>query len=120
MRKECYTAPITAEEKARFVPFIHMLIDTAFDVIVPRFLTGLVSKNKADGSPVTNENSPITASSVKNGAKLRDETSTAYATVGYWIRSTEPAASLRIRFCSERSSPWSAMTVQDFDRYSPP
>lgn len=41
MRKERYTAPITAEEKARFVPFIHMLIDTAFDVIVPRFLTGL-------------------------------------------------------------------------------
>ena len=40
MRKECYTAPITAEEKARFVPFMHMLIDTAFDVIVPRFLTG--------------------------------------------------------------------------------
>ena len=47
MRKECYTAPITAEEKARFVPFMHMLIDTAFDVIVPRFLTGLVSKDKA-------------------------------------------------------------------------
>ena len=37
MRKERYTAPITAEEKARFVPFIHMLIDTAFDVIVPCF-----------------------------------------------------------------------------------
>ena len=53
MRKERYTAPITAEEKARFVPFMHMLIDTAFDVIVPRFLTGLVSKDKADGSPVT-------------------------------------------------------------------
>lgn len=53
MRKERYTAPITAEEKARFVPFIHMLIDTAFDVIVPRFLTGFVSKDKSDGSPVT-------------------------------------------------------------------
>ena len=40
MRKECYTAPITAEEKARFVPFMHMLIDTAFDVIVPVFFNG--------------------------------------------------------------------------------
>ena len=53
MHRTTYTAPMTAEEKARFVPFMHTLIDTAFDVIVPRFLTGLVPKDKADGSPVT-------------------------------------------------------------------
>ena len=41
MARTTYTAPISAEEKAEFVPFLNRLIDTAFDEIVPRFLTGI-------------------------------------------------------------------------------
>ena len=51
--RETYTAPITAEEKARFVPFLNSLIDIAFDVIVPRFLTGIAVQDKENGTPVT-------------------------------------------------------------------
>ena len=51
--RETYTAPMTPEEKARFVPFLNRLIDTAFDVIVPRFLTGIAVEDKENGTPVT-------------------------------------------------------------------
>lgn len=53
MARTTYTAPISAEEKAEFVPFLNRLIDTAFDEIVPRFLTGIAVEDKTNGTPVT-------------------------------------------------------------------
>ena len=53
MARTTYTTPISAEEKAEFVPFLNRLIDTAFDEIVPRFLTGIAVEDKTNGTPVT-------------------------------------------------------------------
>ena len=53
MTRQTYTAPITVQEKKQFVPFLHTLIDTAFDVIGQKFLTGVHIDDKANGTPVT-------------------------------------------------------------------
>lgn len=53
MSRQTYTASMTAEEKATFIPFLHTLIDCAFDEIVPRFLTGIEVDDKSNGTPVT-------------------------------------------------------------------
>lgn len=51
--RQTYTAPITQAEKEEFVPFLHTLIDTAFDVISAKFLTGVHIEDKSNGTPVT-------------------------------------------------------------------
>ncbi len=48
-----YSAAITAAERREFIPFMHLLIGTAFAVIRPLFLTGVAVDAKADASPVT-------------------------------------------------------------------
>jgi myo-inositol-1(or 4)-monophosphatase len=48
-----YSAPITAAERREFIPFMHVLIATAFAVIRPRFLRGVAVSSKADATPVT-------------------------------------------------------------------
>ena len=48
-----YTAPMSADEKERFVPFMHELIDAAWAVIGEKFLTGVHVDDKANGTPVT-------------------------------------------------------------------
>lgn len=47
------TQSATEEEKALFIPFLHELIDAAFDVIGEKFLTGIHVDDKANGTPVT-------------------------------------------------------------------
>ncbi len=53
MTRQTYTAPISAQEKEQYIPFLHTLIDTAFDVIGEKFLTGVHIDDKANGTPVT-------------------------------------------------------------------
>jgi len=48
-----YSAPLSADEQRKFVPFLHELIGRAFCVIRPFFLTGTRVHIKADASPVT-------------------------------------------------------------------
>jgi len=48
-----YSAPITPAERREFVPFMHLLISTAFGVIQPLFLRGVTVSAKADATPVT-------------------------------------------------------------------
>jgi myo-inositol-1(or 4)-monophosphatase len=48
-----YSAPITRAEQREFVPFMQVLIGTAFDVIRPLFLRGVTVSAKADATPVT-------------------------------------------------------------------
>lgn len=48
-----YSAPITLAEQREFIPFMHMLIGSAFAVIRPLFLSGVVVSSKADATPVT-------------------------------------------------------------------
>jgi len=48
-----YSAPISPAERREFVPFMHVLIGTAFDVIKPLFLRGVTVDAKADATPVT-------------------------------------------------------------------
>jgi len=48
-----YSAPISPGERREFVPFMHALIGTAFDVIRPLFLRGVTVSAKADATPVT-------------------------------------------------------------------
>jgi myo-inositol-1(or 4)-monophosphatase len=48
-----YSAPISAAERREFVPFLHLLIGTAFAVIRPLFLRGTAVSVKSDASPVT-------------------------------------------------------------------
>lgn len=48
-----YTQQISEEEKKEFVPFLHRLIDEAWGVILPNFLTGITVNNKSNGTPVT-------------------------------------------------------------------
>jgi len=48
-----YSAPITPAERREFVPFMHLLIGTAFGVIQPLFLRGVTVSAKADATPVT-------------------------------------------------------------------
>ena len=53
MTRQTYTAPISAQEKQLYVPFLNTLIDKAFDVIGEKFLTGIHIDDKANGTPVT-------------------------------------------------------------------
>jgi myo-inositol-1(or 4)-monophosphatase len=48
-----YSAPISPAERREFVPFMHVLIGTAFGVIKPLFLQGVAVSAKADATPVT-------------------------------------------------------------------
>jgi len=48
-----FSAPISPAERREFVPFLHLLIGTAFAVIRPLFLRGVAVSRKADASPVT-------------------------------------------------------------------
>lgn len=48
-----YSAPISPAERREFVPFMHVLIGSAFDVIKPLFLRGVTVDAKADATPVT-------------------------------------------------------------------
>lgn len=48
-----YSAPISPAERREFVPFMHLLIGTAFNVIRPLFLSGATVSAKADATPVT-------------------------------------------------------------------
>ena len=48
-----FSAPISAAEKKEFEPFLNHLVDTAFSVIMPRFLTPLDIEDKDNGTPVT-------------------------------------------------------------------
>lgn len=48
-----YSAAISPAERREFIPFMHVLIGTAFAVIRPLFLTGVAVDAKADASPVT-------------------------------------------------------------------
>lgn len=48
-----YSAPITPAERREFVPFMHLLIGTAFAVVEPLFLRGVTVIAKADATPVT-------------------------------------------------------------------
>ncbi len=48
-----YSAPISPAERREFIPFMHVLIGTAFDVIKPLFLRGVKVSAKADATPVT-------------------------------------------------------------------
>jgi histidinol phosphatase-like enzyme (inositol monophosphatase family) len=48
-----YSAPITPAERREFIPFMHLLIGTAFSVIGPLFLRGVTVSAKADATPVT-------------------------------------------------------------------
>jgi myo-inositol-1(or 4)-monophosphatase len=48
-----YSAPVSPAERREFVPFMHVLIGTAFDVIRPLFLRGVTVSAKADATPVT-------------------------------------------------------------------
>lgn len=48
-----YSAPITPAERREFIPFVHLLIGTAFGVIRPLFLQGVAVSAKADDTPVT-------------------------------------------------------------------
>lgn len=48
-----YTAPISAQEKELFVPFLHTLMDAAWSVIGQKFLVGVHVDDKANGTPVT-------------------------------------------------------------------
>ena len=48
-----YSAPISPAERREFVPFMHLLIGTAFGVIRPLFLRGVTVSAKADATPVT-------------------------------------------------------------------
>ena len=48
-----YSAPISPAEQREFLPFMHLLIGTAFDVIRPLFLRGVAVDAKADATPVT-------------------------------------------------------------------
>lgn len=48
-----YSAPISPAERREFVPFMHLLIGAAFDVIRPLFLRGVAVDAKADATPVT-------------------------------------------------------------------
>jgi len=48
-----YSGPISPAERREFVPFMHVLIGTAFNVIGPLFLSGTTVSAKADATPVT-------------------------------------------------------------------
>jgi myo-inositol-1(or 4)-monophosphatase len=48
-----YSAPVSPAERREFVPFMHVLIGTAFEVIRPLFLRGVTVSAKADATPVT-------------------------------------------------------------------
>jgi histidinol phosphatase-like enzyme (inositol monophosphatase family) len=48
-----YSAAISAAERREFIPFMHLLLGTAFAVIRPLFLRGTAVSVKADASPVT-------------------------------------------------------------------
>lgn len=48
-----FSASISAAERREFVPFMHLLIGTAFAVIQPLFLRGVSVSSKADATPVT-------------------------------------------------------------------
>jgi len=48
-----YSAPISPAERREFVPFMHLLIGIAFNVIRPLFLSGATVSAKADATPVT-------------------------------------------------------------------
>src|SRR5690554_3864016 len=48
-----YSAPLSRQEAREFIPFMHELVGTAFEVIRPRFLAGTRVVTKADDSPVT-------------------------------------------------------------------
>jgi myo-inositol-1(or 4)-monophosphatase len=48
-----YSAAISPAERREFVPFMHLLIGTAFGVIRPLFLSGVAVRAKADATPVT-------------------------------------------------------------------
>jgi myo-inositol-1(or 4)-monophosphatase len=48
-----YTAPISKAEKKEFEPFLNHLVDTAFSVIMPKFLSNIAIEDKENGTPVT-------------------------------------------------------------------
>jgi histidinol phosphatase-like enzyme (inositol monophosphatase family) len=48
-----YSAPITPAERRALIPFMHVLIGTAFAVIRPLFLRGVAVSAKSDATPVT-------------------------------------------------------------------
>ena len=48
-----YSAPLSPAERREFVPFMHVLVGAAFDVIRPLFLRGVAVDAKADATPVT-------------------------------------------------------------------
>jgi myo-inositol-1(or 4)-monophosphatase len=48
-----YSAPLSAAERAEFVPFVHQLIGTAVSIIRPLFIAGTDVITKGDATPVT-------------------------------------------------------------------
>jgi histidinol phosphatase-like enzyme (inositol monophosphatase family) len=48
-----YSAPISQAERHEFIPFVHVLIGTAFAVIRPLFMRGVAVSAKTDATPVT-------------------------------------------------------------------
>ncbi len=48
-----YSAPISKAEKKEFTPFLNHLVDVAFSVIMPKFLSPIDIEDKANGTPVT-------------------------------------------------------------------
>lgn len=48
-----YTLPISEQEKAQFVPFLHELVRAAVAVIIPNFLSGIEVDEKSNHTPVT-------------------------------------------------------------------